>query len=182
MHLLFRRTGPMLRSCVVMAAVFLAACAPDAPDNGAASTAIADGKAVFDKNCAVCHGVNNRGPALTTLKALPSAARADRIRNHPQAGNISERLSAAELLQLFELFANAKPGASPPTGTNGEVFMQQCGACHGGGGRGPAFSEISQISRDDFERQLRNHPVAGTIPQRLASIDLANLIAFFESP
>ena len=55
-----------------------------------------------DDNCGVCHGTGGRGPALAELKALSSAERRDRIRNHPIAGQIPQRLPAHQLSDVIE--------------------------------------------------------------------------------
>jgi mono/diheme cytochrome c family protein len=171
----------MLRLGFIAAAVFLAACAPDSADDGNAAKYVAAGAEVFAENCAVCHGESGRGPALSDLRSLSTADRAVRITKHPDAGQIKERLSAIQILNLVDYLGSLAPGETEPTGPKAQVFIDECGGCHGPGGRGPAFVELSKVAPDQFEQRLRNHPVAGAIPQRLPASDLASLIAFFES-
>ena len=164
---------------VFIAGVLLSACSPDTADDGRESSA-SKGAQVFSENCAVCHA-GGRAPATSDLKSLSSADRADRIRNHPQAGPITDRLTAKELLDLIEYLENVSPGTSEPTGPSAAMFVDRCGACHSGAGRGPSFLELSQLSREQFEKQWREHPVAGTIPQRLSAGELVDLIAYLDS-
>ena len=74
--------------------------------------AIERGEQAFIENCGICHGVAGRGPALAEIKALSSAERRDRIRNHPIAGQIPQRLPAHEHVDdldvLFVLVARRR--------------------------------------------------------------------------
>jgi len=165
-----------------MAAVaLLVACAPEPAAEDQATQNIAAGAGVFSANCAACHGEGGGGPALSEIRALSPAERGARIRAHPQAGPVIDRMSAKQILQLLDYFKNASPEAMEPTGPNAQVFLQYCGYCHGDTGRGPSFAELNAVPPDQFEQQLRNHPTAGAIPQRLTANDLAKLLAFFDS-
>jgi mono/diheme cytochrome c family protein len=86
-------------SCVVL---LVPACAPDSGSTVVEPQATERGEQVFDDNCGVCHGTGGRGPALAELKALSSAERRDRIRNHPIAGQIPQRLPAHQLSDVIE--------------------------------------------------------------------------------
>jgi hypothetical protein len=50
-------------------------------------------------------------PALSNIRALSPAARADRIRNHPVAGVVPQRLPANELASLIAFFESDQPQA-----------------------------------------------------------------------
>ncbi len=175
--------GLIFRASVIAAAIAisLTACAPDSADNSNASIHIADGAKVFSDNCAVCHGNDGRGPALSKLQSLLPAERADRMRNHPLAGQIGERLTAIQLLKLVDFLKSTSPGEAQASGPEAQTFLEECGSCHGPGGRGPAFADLSKIPAEQLEDRLRNHPVAGVVPQRLPASELASLIAFLES-
>ena len=86
-------------SCAVL---LVSACAPESPDTVAEPQAIERGEQAFIENCGICHGVAGRGPALAEIKALSSTERRDRIRNHPIAGQIPQRLPAHELSDVIE--------------------------------------------------------------------------------
>jgi mono/diheme cytochrome c family protein len=86
-------------SCAML---LVPACAPDNGSKGSGVQATERGEQVFNENCGACHGVGGRGPALAELKALSSAERRDRIRNHPIAGQIPQRLPANQLSDVLE--------------------------------------------------------------------------------
>ena len=90
------------------ASVLLVGCAPD-NDPSASSvpqTTAMSGQEVFMVNCSPCHGEGGRGPALSSIQGLSKEARGNAIRNHPTAGQIPQRLPAAQLGQLLEFFEN----------------------------------------------------------------------------
>ena len=159
--------------------LMLTACAPETPADGGSASASVDGAAVFAENCAVCH-LSGRAPKLESIKSLPPAQRGDRIRNHPRAGNIVDRLTADTLMELIDLLEASPPGTERPEGPGAETFVTECGDCHGGG-RGPAFRELARLPTDQFRAMLQAHPVAGAIPQRLTAAQLGALIEFFDA-
>lgn len=89
---------------VVSLALLVGACSPDGSPRESVDKArsAARGQAIFDENCGACHGADGQGPELAQLKALPDAERRDRIRNHPIAGQIPQRLPANELFDVTE--------------------------------------------------------------------------------
>lgn len=87
---------------VAVAVVLTSGCAPDSPSTSEEPEAAERGKLLFATNCGACHGLNGRGPALAEIKALSSAERRERIRNHPIAGEIPQRLPANELSDVIE--------------------------------------------------------------------------------
>jgi mono/diheme cytochrome c family protein len=80
------------------AALVLAGCAPDTPPENAA----ANGEALFSQRCGACHGAEGRGPSLEELRALSPEELRARIRNHPRAGDVLDRLPAVEFSDLVE--------------------------------------------------------------------------------
>ena len=93
--------APCLLACSM---ILLSACAPESGGSASGPQAVERGGAVFDENCAVCHGAGARGPSLDGIKALSPAERGDRIRNHPVAGQIPQRLPANQLADVLEFF------------------------------------------------------------------------------
>ncbi|MBT8441560.1 MAG: cytochrome c [Gammaproteobacteria bacterium] len=79
----------------------LSACAPDG-GNAGQSAGKPDGAALFATNCSACHGKMGRGPSLDSIRALSPDGLRSAIRNHPRAGQIPQRLPAAELQRLIE--------------------------------------------------------------------------------
>lgn len=93
-----RRPNFITPACLLVPALFLAACAPDAgPERPDMS-----GEQVFMENCAACHGQQGRGPSLETLRALSADELRAAIRNHPTAGQLPERLTIDKLGELIE--------------------------------------------------------------------------------
>ncbi len=84
----------------VLLGVLMSACAPDT--EGTQQRAIERGAESFDKNCGACHGQQGRGPSMEDLRALAPDALREAIRNHPTAGQIPERLSAARVQEIIE--------------------------------------------------------------------------------
>ncbi len=97
-----RRVGPWASGILSFAVMLVSACTPDSPSTVAEPQATERGEQAFMENCGVCHGAGGRGPALAELKALSSAERRDRIRNHPIAGQIPQRLPAHQLSDVIE--------------------------------------------------------------------------------
>jgi len=77
---------------------FLAACSPqDAPEQAAATP-----EEVFMESCGACHTREDNGPSVADLRALsPEQLRAG-ISNHPTAGDIPDRLTAARIDELIK--------------------------------------------------------------------------------
>ena len=94
---------PSARSVLIATACMglLSACAPDG-GNGGQSASKPDGAALFDTNCSACHGQMGRGPSLESIRSLSPDGLRSAIRNHPRAGQIPQRLPAAELQRLIE--------------------------------------------------------------------------------
>ena len=86
------------------AVLFLSACGSDGGGQDRELQAVERGEQVFMVNCGPCHGPGGGGPTLAKIKALSPAERGDKIRNHPEAGLIPQRLPANELLDVIEFF------------------------------------------------------------------------------
>ena len=72
-------------------------------------------------------------------------------------------------------------GEQPAVERGEQVFNENCGVCHGAGGRGLALAEIKALSSTERRDWIRNHPIAGQIPQRLPANQLSDIIEFLES-
>lgn len=174
-----RRPGVRLGSLIAAIGVTIAGCAPDSADERNAASRPVDGAAVFAENCAVCH-LGGRAPGLESIRALSPSERSRRIENHPKAGNLADRLTADNLMDLIDFLQAVPADATRPEGPGAETFTAECGACHVAG-RGPRFVELGRLSREEFLARMRAHPVAGAIPQRLTATQLGALIEFFET-
>ena len=98
------RTSPAVAGVFSLAILFLSACAPDGgpATGGPQTTDNGGGEAVFNENCSACHGAEGRGPKLAEIKALPADELRNRIRNHPIAGQIPQRLPANQLADVID--------------------------------------------------------------------------------
>ena len=91
-------------------------------------------------------------------------------------------LSCAFLVLSACIPDSGVPDGGPEAAERGEqVFNDNCGDCHGAGGRGPALREIKALSSVDRRDKIRNHPISGQIPQRLPANQLFDVIEFFEA-
>ncbi len=99
-----RWTRPATIGVLSCAFLALSACAPESSGKAGGPDTVERGEQVFNDNCGACHGAGGRGPALSEIKALSSADRRDRIRNHPVAGQIPQRLQANQLSDVIEFF------------------------------------------------------------------------------
>jgi mono/diheme cytochrome c family protein len=77
--------------------MLLAACATEDAEEKAAAT-----EETFNESCGVCHSLEDNGPSVADLRALsPEELRAG-IVNHPTAGQILDRLTAAQIDDLIK--------------------------------------------------------------------------------
>jgi len=87
--------------CVVL---LLSACGIDDGGSDGGLPAAERGEQLFEVNCGPCHGPDGGGPDLARIKALSPDERGEKIRNHPIAGQIPQRMLAKELLDVIEFF------------------------------------------------------------------------------
>ena len=160
--------------------LLIAGCAPESEDKQASTSQAIDGAAVFAENCAVCH-LSGRAPKLESIKALPQSERGNRMRNHPRAGDLLDRLTAATLLDLIDFLKGVPPDATQPEGPGSETFIAECGGCHVNG-RGPRFVELGKSQRGRVPRQDACTPRRGRDPATPdGGATRVRLIDFFDS-
>ena len=87
-----------------LVSVALAGCSPESGGTRSEPASADRGEQVFIENCSVCHGAEGRGPALAEIRALSSSTRREKIRSHPIAGQIPQRLPANQLADVIEFF------------------------------------------------------------------------------
>ena len=142
-------------------AVFAPGGQANASASGSANIAVAEGKALFDTNCATCHGFNAQGssdgPSLIGVGAasvdfqvgtgrMPTTEESAQILPH------KVRYSEAEIGQMAAYVASLGPGPAIPSAADldlsdadmargGEIFRTNCAMCHNFVGSGGALTE-----------------------------------------
>ena len=93
-----KRISPGLKFGITMIFALLSACSSEPVEE------IVDdkGEQLFEQSCAACHGEEGRGPSMEDIRALPSEQLRAAIANHPRAGDVLERLTAADIGDLVE--------------------------------------------------------------------------------
>ena len=86
----------------IMIAVALSACSPEPVEEQASN----EGEQIFERSCAACHGQAGRGPSMDDIRALSSDELRAAIANHPRAGDVLDRLNAADIGSLVEYLEN----------------------------------------------------------------------------
>jgi len=90
------------------------------------------------------------------------------------------------LVALLAACSPADPGADTAPdpisriAAGADLFAEQCGDCHGDSGRGPALATLQALSPEDLRAGIKNHPTAGTIPERLPASELSDLVEYLE--
>ncbi len=106
-----------------------------------ADTVMIDGKTLFAKNCAVCHGVNMEGnlPLFPELKTIPERMNKKEVetilnegRNAmPSFAYLSEKERNAIIEYLFGLNINiSKETGLTPEQQGKNIFIANCSRCH----------------------------------------------------
>ncbi len=72
------------------------------------------------------------------------------------------------------------PGDQQAEASPGDLFQQNCGACHGEGGRGPSLEHLRSLSEQELRAGIKNHPTAGQIQERLRADRVDKLIKYLD--
>lgn len=90
--------------------------------------------------------------------------------------------SASIAIALSVLLAACAPEGAPEQGaaTPEEMFIEQCGACHGTEARAPTISELRALSSEDLRAAISDHATAGEIAERLPAARVDDLINYIE--
>ncbi|WP_149202918.1 c-type cytochrome [Actinotalea subterranea] len=152
----------LLALALLLTGAVYAALAPSAASAAAPSESdIEAGEALFQANCATCHGPSAEGrdgvPSLIGVGAAAvdfqvSTGRMPMQMNGPQAMAKPPQLDEEQTRQLAAYVASLAPGPAIPTAeqvdttdadpANGmAVFRTNCAMCHGAIGKGGALSE-----------------------------------------
>jgi ubiquinol-cytochrome c reductase cytochrome c subunit len=127
-----------------------AGAAPAQPAPAAAGDP-AHGRTLYLQNCASCHGQagegTQRGPSLIGVGAAAAdfylqTGRMPLAQEEPQAQSGPPKFAQPDIADLDAYVASLGPGpAIPAVGPGdptkgGELYLQECAACHGSGGAG----------------------------------------------
>ena len=90
----------LAKSVCILVPVFalLGACGSETAEEQADATT----DEIFAQDCGACHSVANNAPSVEDLRALSSEELRAGIVNHPTAGNIPDRLTAARIDDLIQ--------------------------------------------------------------------------------
>lgn len=133
----------------------------DASASRSANIAVAEGKALFQTNCATCHGLNAQGssdgPSLVGVGAAAvdfqvGTGRMPATEESAQVVAHKVRYSEAEIAQMAAYVASLGPGPAIPSAADldlsdadmakgGEIFRTNCAMCHNFVGSGGALTE-----------------------------------------
>jgi putative heme-binding domain-containing protein len=165
---------------VPLAQQAVAAPAPAAPQRGLA------GKPLFERHCALCHGIDGsggRGPSLRRRKLVRAAdkeALESLIENGippemPDAWFLSKR-EIASVAAYVRALGNASPEVLPGDPARGKAIYARsgCSACHilagEGSGFGPDLTEVGARRGSARLREMLENP-AKTIPENFLLIE-----------
>lgn len=99
------------------------------------------------------------------------------------------RISATLAICLAGMVSACSPPDSPRSQSRDQaqtiesgaaLFEENCGVCHGAGGRGPALETLQALSPEELRNAIRNHPVAGPVPGRMPANEVSDLVEFLD--
>jgi cytochrome c553 len=145
----------------------------------AAATAAA-GKAIADRDCKGCHGLDGRGaaPGIPTLAAqseqyLNASLKeyAQRKRNHAALRDMLERMSDADMRNIAAYYAGLPPLANAPVKDvplsspfeEGKKFASPCAKCHGedGNSKTPGIPSLAGQEPQYFVLAIQEYHESG---------------------
>ena len=143
---------------------FLATASPPPP-------AAADGLALYNTNCAGCHGT-----ADATEKAGADVTRiTNSIANEPSMSSLST-LSTAEIQALADFLANATPPPPPPPAAadGAQLYATHCASCHGpGDNSAKANADVTRINAG-----IETEPTMQSLSSVLSAADIDAIAQF----
>ena len=99
------------------------------------------------------------------------------------------RISATLTICLAGMVSACSPPDSPSAQSREQaqtiesgaaLFEENCGVCHGAGGRGPSLETLQALSPEELRNAIRNHPVAGPVPGRMPANEVSDLVEFLD--
>jgi mono/diheme cytochrome c family protein len=108
-----------------------------------------DGATLYANNCQSCHG-----PLATSSKLNRSATQIQSAINN-NAGGVMGSLSGLTAAQV-QAIATALAGSAPPPTTGEGLYNTYCLACHGPGGRGGQYKNVTGASTSEISGALNS--------------------------
>ncbi|WP_245993701.1 c-type cytochrome [Flaviflexus salsibiostraticola] len=169
--------------------------APGTATATAGSSNVQEGEALFEANCATCHGVDGAGtdiaPSLTGVGAASVhfqmiTGRMPMANNSPQAEVKPAQFSEEQIMDVAAYVATLGPGPAIPTqdmvdpaggdpASGMELFRTNCSMCHNAVGAGGALSEgkVAPSLMDSTPVEIYEAMVTG--PQSMPVFNDANI-------
>lgn len=176
-----RRFTVLVLALVALGGLYTALAPSSAAEDNAAdaaksSTAVAEGKQLFEQGCISCHGfglqgIADRGPSLVGVGASSvefqvSTGRMPAARQEAQAQRKPPKYSDAQVAALAAYVQSLGGGPQIPPGSlrggkddivlGGELFRLNCASCHGLTAIGGALSsgKFAPSLKDATDRQI----------------------------
>ena len=181
----------------------LAACSK-APESTEPVVDLAAGKAIAEKECAACHGLDGRGatPEIPNLTAQPAQYLIDALhayrdggRMHAALQDLVNSLSEADIANIAAYYASQtpiEPQAAESSGdksyTQGADVAVVCEECHGDkgisttagvpnlAGQQPAYLIASTM---EYKTGARSHEDMGQMLADLEQVDIEKMAMYF---
>jgi cytochrome c553 len=187
----------------VLLLTLLAACSK-APEPAGSALDLAAGKAIAEKQCSACHGLDGRGatPEIPNLTAQPAQYLIDAMHAYRDGGRLHAALqdmttgmSEADITNIAGYYASQPPlepaGEPAPANTSyseGAEVAVACEECHGEkgisttegvpnlAGQQPAYLIASTM---EYKSGARSHEDMGQMLADLEQVDIEKMAMYF---
>ncbi|MGA9572642.1 MAG: c-type cytochrome [Lysobacterales bacterium] len=181
----------------------LAACSKE-PETTGPVVDLAAGKAIAEKDCSACHGLDGRGltPEIPNLTAQPAQYLIDALhayrdggRMHAALQDMTDAMTEADIANIAAYYASQtplEPTGSPVTGdtaySEGAEVAVVCEECHGEkgisttegipnlAGQQPAYLIASTM---EYKSGARSHEDMGEMLNELDDVDIEKMAMYF---
>ncbi|MFV1998173.1 MAG: choice-of-anchor V domain-containing protein [Acidiferrobacterales bacterium] len=116
---------------------------------------VTGGPALYANNCAVCHG------PLETSSKLNRTASQIQVAIDAGTGGMGS-LSGLTPTEIQSI-ADALASVTPPPVTGQELYDVYCLACHGPGGKGGLYEDVTGESASDIDKAIGKEPLMNSI-------------------
>ncbi len=127
------------------------------------------GEGLYNSYCLVCHGPGGRGGQYESVRGESASSIASAIREERLMNSIS--LTSSQLQAIATYLSGATP---PPPPTSGQtLYNTYCLACHGPGGRGGLYENVTGESASSIASAIREERLMNSIS--LTSSQIQNI-------